>query len=63
MAELSQYQKYIKMSSSKKSRGSANWGYLSDSTIQNGLAIIYSTKKTTPCFLSNFWEVKKRLIN
>ncbi len=37
MAELFQYQKYAKMSSSKKSRGSANWGYLSDSTIQSGL--------------------------
>jgi len=62
MAELSQYQKYTKMSSSKKLRDCANWGYLSDSTIQKGLAIIYSTKKTTPCFLSDFREVNKRLI-
>ena len=34
MAELSQYQKYTKMSSSRKLRDCANWGYLSDSTIQ-----------------------------
>jgi hypothetical protein len=34
--ELSQYQKYTKMSSSRKLRDCVNWGYLSDSTIQNG---------------------------
>jgi hypothetical protein len=36
MAELPQYQKFTKRSSSKKLRDCANWGYLSDSTIQNG---------------------------
>jgi hypothetical protein len=36
MAKLSQYQKYTKKSSSKKLRDCANWGYLSDSTIQIG---------------------------
>jgi hypothetical protein len=32
----SQYQKYTKMSSSRKLRDCVNWGYLSNRTIQNG---------------------------
>jgi hypothetical protein len=63
MAELSQYQKYMKMSSSKKLRDCTNWGYLSGSTIQNGHCHhLQYQRKITPCFLSNFWEVNKRLI-
>ncbi len=66
MAELSQYQKYTKMSSSKKLRDCANWGYLSYSTIQNGHraspSFKVAKKGNTICFLSNFWEVNKRLI-
>jgi hypothetical protein len=34
--QVSQYQKYTKMSSSRKLRDCVSWGYLSDSTTQNG---------------------------
>jgi hypothetical protein len=63
MAELSQYQKYTKMSSSRNLRDCVNWGYLRDSTIQNGHChLIVPKKNNTVHFLSNFWEVDKRLV-
>ena len=59
-AELSQYQKYTRMSSPSKLRDCANWGYLNDSAIQSGHR--HSTNKEPPCFPSDFREVNKRLI-
>jgi hypothetical protein len=63
MAELSQYRKSIKTSSSKRWRYCANWGYKRGSLHLNGLCHLSLSKKDrTVRFLSNFWEVNKRLV-
>ncbi len=66
MAELSQYQKYTKMSSSKKLRDYVNCklGVLERQHYSEWASpsFIVPKKNNTVCFLSNFREVNKRLI-
>jgi hypothetical protein len=64
MAKLSQCQKSIKKPSSKRWRDCANWGVLERQPASEWAlpSFIITKKDRTVCFLSDFWEVNKRLV-